>query len=78
VSAADDKIAAAIQARLDEYGECWTLGQWVVGMSIERIDSSGQLETIPWRVANPAQQDWQTDALLFSVSQIATPVNTDE
>jgi hypothetical protein len=78
VSNADDQIAAAIQARLDEYGDGWTLGQWVVGMSIERIDSDGQLETIPWRVAAPALANWQTDALLFSVSQIATPVNTDE
>lgn len=78
MSAADDQIAAAIQARLNEYGDGWTLGQWVVGMTIERIDSGGQLETIPWRVAAPTQQDWQTDALLFSVSQIASSVNTDE
>lgn len=78
MSTADNQIAAAIQARLDEYGDGWTLGQWVVGMSIERINSDGQIETIPWRVAAPAQADWQTDALLFSVSQISTPVNHDE
>lgn len=78
MSAADDQIAHAIQARLDEYGDGWTLSQWVVGMIIERVNSDGQLETLPWCVAAPAQQDWQTDALLFSVSRIGAPVSRDE
>jgi hypothetical protein len=78
VSTANDRIAAAVQARLDEYGDGWTLSQWVVGMTIERINSDGQVETVPWCLAAPTQADWQTDALLFTVSRIGLSVSNDE
>lgn len=61
-------IAAAIQARLDEDGDGWTVGQWIVGLTIERINSDGILESEPWWIAAPGLREWQMDALLFSVT----------
>lgn len=60
----EDSIRAAIQRYLDKDEDGYTVGQWAVALSIERINSDGELESQPWCIAPPGQADWHTDALL--------------
>jgi hypothetical protein len=58
-------IRAAIQALLDaDPPEGWSVGQFVIVMSLERINSEGAVETTPWYWAPTDQADWMTDGLL--------------
>ena len=60
---ADQRVRAAIQAKLDELGDGWQLAQHVIVMSLERVTDAG-IETIAWYWTPDDQADWMTTGLL--------------
>lgn len=68
---------AAIEALLEEAGDGWQLGQYVIAMSLERI-RDGQLETTPWSWTPAGQADWMTDGLLDAVQDARTYADIDD
>lgn len=61
---AAEKITAAIQALLDEYGDGWNLGQFVLALALERVTPDGRLESTVWTWAPTEQADWMSSGLL--------------
>jgi hypothetical protein len=59
-----DYLRDAIQRLLDESGDGWTVSQFVVVMGLVRIDSDGQIESVPWFWSPKDQPDWLTLGLL--------------
>jgi len=57
-------IRAAIQGLLNAEGDGYVIGQIAVAMGLERIDSDGNIEAVPWVWSPPDQPHWQTSALL--------------
>jgi len=79
MSASEDRIRSAVQALLDELGDGWHIAQFVVAMGLERVNSDGELEAIPWYWAPRSQPDWMTGGLLNDALDIrhSTPVDDD-
>ncbi len=50
-----DPIRAGIQQHLDACGDGWSLSHYVVAMSLERITSDGEIETMDWWTAPVGQ-----------------------
>lgn len=71
------RIRAAIQELLDDEGDGYVAGQFVVAMGLERINSDGVVEAIPWVWAPSDQPDWQTAALLESAIELRAQVFDD-
>lgn len=72
-----DLIREAIQKVLDFYGDGWTVAQFVVAMSLERLDGE-EIDTAPWVYAPKAQPDWMTEKLLEMAEDMQRdPVNED-
>ena len=57
-------IRAAIQALLNSEGDGYVVGQMAIAMGLERINSEGHVEAVPWVWAPEDQPSWQTTALL--------------
>lgn len=57
-------IENAIQSMLDAYGDGWSVAQYVIVMSIERVTSDGRLESAPWIFVPRDQPEWMTDGLM--------------
>lgn len=65
MSAADDAVRDAIQARiLDAEGDGWTLSQYVICMGLQRMSSDGTVESTAWVWSPTGQPDWQSLGLL--------------
>lgn len=71
-------IRAAIQALLEDEGDGYVCGQIVVGMGLERINSDGMVEAIPWVWAPLDQPDWQTTALLEAAIELRAQSPTQD
>ncbi|WP_044109866.1 hypothetical protein [Mycobacterium canetti] len=65
-----DPIRAAIQQLLDDYGDGWTLADYVVAMGLECVTADGTIETTPWWHAPPQQAEWVTDGLLVALTEM--------
>lgn len=72
-----DKIREAIQQHLDDEGEGWNVDQFVVAMGLVRINSDGEVESLPWVISPASQPDWQTEGLLHKATTIQTCVGVD-
>ena len=64
-----DDIRAAIQRLLDEEGEGWTVGPYVVAMGLERV-FDGRIESTSWAYGPEDQQAWVTTGLLVDADRI--------
>lgn len=76
----DDAVRDAIQAGiLDAAGDGWSLGQYVVCMGLQRIDSDGKVESAAWVWSPEGQPDWQSLGLLeCSQDLIASPAPAED
>lgn len=61
-----DKVRAAVQAILDAEGDGFMAAQFVICMGLERFDSAGRIESVPWIWAPSEQAEWMTNGLLES------------
>lgn len=59
-----DLIRQAIQQLLDAAGDGWVVDQFVLSLGLQRMNSSGEIESSAWVWAPSEQPDWQTDGLL--------------
>jgi len=59
-----------LQQMLDNSGDGWQLGQYVICLGLERVNSDGDLEFSPWVWAPSVQADWMTDGLLQAVMNL--------
>lgn len=73
-----DGIKAAIQAYLDSEGEGWNVSQWVLAMGLERVNESGELESLAWYCAPKDQADWHTKGLLQNASELHETADIDD
>lgn len=73
-----DPIRAAIQQLLDDYGDGWTVSDFVVVMGLERVTRDGELETMPWWCAPPQQAEWVTDGLIIALDDMRNRVELDD
>lgn len=71
-------VRAAVQAVLDAAGDGYHAAQFVICMGLERINSSGELETAPWLWAPPSQPDWMTAGLLESAWALHQAADEDD
>ena len=80
MTTADDAVRDAIQSRvLDEAGDGWTLGQYVVCMGLQRIDPDGGVESTAWYWTPPGQPAWQTLGLLeCGQDMLVSPVAVED
>jgi len=65
-----DQLRRSIQQLLDQHGDGWAVTQYVVVMGLERLDSSGQVESIAWLYTPLEQADWQTTGLLEHAQEL--------
>jgi len=63
---AESNLRDAVQALLDADGDGWCAAQIVVCMGLERVNSSGEIESAPWLWAPKSQAEWMTDGLIES------------
>lgn len=73
---ANDRLRNAIQRVLDQEGEGWMLGQFVLALGLERI-IDGVIESTPWVWAPADQPDWITDGLLRAASELREDADID-
>lgn len=73
-----DKLREAIQEFLDKEGDGWNLTQYVVAMGLQKINDSGEIESIAWYVAPDEQADWQTGGLLEEAVALHKEADEDE
>lgn len=73
-----DPIRTAIQQVLDAYGDGWTIADFVVVMGLERVSSTGELETMPWWCAPPQQAEWVTDGPIVALDDMRNQVEMDD
>jgi hypothetical protein len=64
-----DPMRRVIQAILDETGEGWTVSDFCVPMGLERINSAGQFEQVPWMYTPTYQADYITDGLILKAGE---------
>lgn len=63
------RLRDAIQAVMDELDEDrdgWVVGQFLICMALERMDTSGRVESCAWHWAPPEQPEWQNIGLLLT------------
>ena len=73
-----DAIKSAIQAYLNAEGDGWTVGQFVVAMGLERVNSDGELESLAWYCAPKDQADWHTKGLLQNATELHETSDADD
>lgn len=66
-----------IQKMLDDIGDGWNLGQFVIAMSLERVTSDGALEAVPWWWAPQNQPDWMATGLLNEALDARQSIESD-
>ena len=70
MSRPSDDLRQAIQQLLDSYGDGWLLGEFVLALGLQRVDSDGSLESTAWTYAPPDQPEWMTDGLLEAAAEM--------
>lgn len=77
VTDAQARLRDAIQAVLDEQGDGWDIGQYVLALGLERI-RDGVIESTAWVWAPPQQPEWQTDGLLLAACDLRDTADTSD
>lgn len=77
---ADDRVRDAIQsAILDAAGDGWTLGQYVICMGLQRLESDGSVASTAWVWSPLGQPTWQSLGLLEAgQDMLVIPVDGDD
>lgn len=76
---ANELIRSAIQTLLEAAGDGWLLEEFVVAMSLQRMNSDGFIESTAWCWSPSEQADWKTDGLLQAAIDLrnCTDIDTD-
>ena len=72
-----ERLRNAIQRLLNDEGEGWVVGEFVLALGLQRINSDGQIESTPWVWAPADQPDWITDGLLRAASELREDADID-
>ena len=72
-----ERLRNAIQRLLNEEGEGWVVGQFVLALGLEKVNSDGAVESTAWVWAPADQPDWQTDGLLRAAAELREDADID-
>lgn len=74
-----EDLRALLQRMLDgDEPDGWHIGQFVIVMSLERINSEGHVEATPWWWSPPDQPDWMTGGLLEAALDMRSRCDIDD
>ena len=71
-----ERLRNAIQRVLNEEGDGWIVGQFVVALGLEKM-VDGAIESTAWGWAPVDQPDWVTDGLLRAASELREDADID-
>jgi hypothetical protein len=71
-----ERLRNAIQRVLNEEGDGWIVGQFVVALGLEKM-VDGAIESTAWVWAPADQPDWVTDGLLRAASELREDADID-
>ena len=69
-------LRAAIQ-RLINDGDGWLVDDFVLALGLQRMNSDGRIESVPWVWAPEDQADWKTDGLLRAALELRQDADID-
>jgi hypothetical protein len=74
-----EELRAILQAVLDgDEPDGWQIGQFVIVVSLERINSDSGIDATPWYWAPPDQPDWMTGGLLEAALELRCQHDCDD
>jgi len=71
-----ERLRNAIQRVLNEEGDGWIVGQFVLALGLEKL-VDGVIESTAWVWAPADQPDWVTDGLLRAASELREDADID-
>ena len=71
-----ERLRNAIQRVLNEEGDGWIVGQFVLALGLEQM-VDGAIESTAWVWAPADQPDWVTDGLLRAASELREDADID-
>jgi hypothetical protein len=71
-----ERLRNAIQRVLNEEGDGWIVGPFVVALGLEKM-VDGAIESTAWVWAPADQPDWVTDGLLRAASELREDADID-
>jgi hypothetical protein len=71
-----ERLRNAIQRVLNEEGDGWIVGQFVLALGLEKL-VDGAIESTAWVWAPADQPDWVTDGLLRAASELREDADID-
>jgi hypothetical protein len=71
-----ERLRNAIQRVLNEEGDGWIVGQFVLALGLEKM-VDGVIESTAWVWAPADQPDWVTDGLLRAASELREDADID-
>jgi hypothetical protein len=71
-----ERLRNAIQRVLNEEGDGWIVGPFVVALGLEKL-VDGAIESTAWVWAPADQPDWVTDGLLRAASELREDADID-
>ena len=71
-----ERLRNAIQRVLNEEGDGWIVGQFVLALGLEKL-VDGAMESTAWVWAPADQPDWVTDGLLRAASELREDADID-
>ena len=71
-----ERLRNAIQRVLNEDGDGWIVGQFVLALGLEKM-VDGAIESTAWVWAPADQPDWVTDGLLRAASELREDADID-
>jgi hypothetical protein len=71
-----ERLRNAIQRVLNEEGDGWIVGQFVLALGLEKM-VDGFIESTAWVWAPADQPDWITDGLLRAASELRQDADVD-
>jgi len=71
-----ERLRNAIQRVLNEEGDGWIVGQFVLALGLEKM-VDGVIESTAWVWAPADQPDWITDGLIRAASELREDADID-
>jgi len=71
-----ERLRDAIQRVLNEEGDGWIVGQFVLALGLEKM-VDGVIESTAWVWAPADQPDWITDGLIRAASELREDADID-
>ena len=71
-----ERLRNAIQRVLNEEGDGWIVGQFVLALGLEKM-VDGAIESTAWVWAPADQPDWITDGLIRAASELREDADID-